>query len=1855
MKLHLNLTLRRALMAAMAMVAVHTAQADVSVTYNTGDAYITGEGTLTQSGWNGIWNKHKSGSLTIGTSEGAAVVTLDGKSTYNKAQYVFIGGVGNNSGGTVANDGTLNVGAATMNVEQELNVGSSQVGGTGLLTINGGTVNAANGLYVGVYEGNGIIEGTNATINVTSGKDGAAFAMGYRESIQGGEIVDTVVLSGNSKITVGAAGGAVDVTTIGRGGGMAILGLEDNTVATFHDQTIVGELSSSNGSIYVYDNSTLNLGSQTVLGVSAGAQGHIYVEGKLKTTGVITVGQGGSGSLTLAEDAQLTAKDIVLGSLSSGDGVLGMYGDATATVERLFIGADGKGNMYLADNARLTASKLIDVGASAGSLDQSSTLVTAEGTELKTPELYIGATTTGSAEINGKLQADSIYLGTGATGKGTLAIGESAQVSPIKNLYAGYNGTGVVTTEADLAAQNVYIAGAQSSYTAADGTSTLTNVTVLEGKLITAEAATTIVGGELILQGAAQLINSGDTSVTNGLVLEGASIKVVDGTLTTTTLTNAGSITNKGTWNAASTTSSKGAITNEGTMNAGSLVSTDDTIKNSGTLNVNGSLTSNGSSITNSGDMVVAGSMNSSTSTITNTKDGEMTLKGSVMASAGTISNAGVLSVEGSLVTTAVSLVNDKTMYASGSITNTAGSITNNGTLDQDGVLTNVAGSITNNGTYLVDGTLSNTAGAITNAGSLTVNGTMTSSAATIANTGSIIVAKSLSTSAGIITNSGTITVEKGGSMISSNDTISLTDKGALNVAGSLITNRDTISVGKDASITVGGTMTSTGGSITNDGDFIVDGTMDATATTLTSNGTIAVGGSLVSSSLSGTGSVTIDEGADWTISGVTSQGSIANNGEITIKDTSSVVVTDKLSGTGSTTIVVGGRTGSTYDNAILSAGSMDSTFGVTVEILTSEAAALVGKDVNFLQVGGNLVEIDTFTVGEGWTIDWDNNRIYTGDTNSGQQLSFVGDETGMYFTKLGAVETIEVVTESAANVTVELEVVTETAQTVTETGKEIVTEGTDEALQDFITKDDSVKSVEIGRGLDENQEEVRTNVIIGKNVTSSGDADSTKVQSIVVNQKTTVEIAGTEDQEGETKEIKETVGVSGVALVLDGTSKHEGSGKDSGAELGFKADSSVGSLATKDDEGNTVINEVSKIDVVHVSEGADVTVANMSMHSTHALTVSDGATLTFDGVSLHVGGTTDINLTKEVEVKVYDEQGEIVKVENEAGELVDKTETKVVESDTHLTTDTVIANATLVITGGSEVKFEKIDSGNADTTFGSTTITNSVVEVAGTGTVLGDSQEHMQQIQFDEASQVIVKDEAKVDNAVFSNGAALTSVGGTVTNVTFDSGTTLKGTGSVSNVTVAQGGKLTVGNSPGKMEANNLTVDGEVEFFIITNSEEWQRYDGTSGSLSTDYQTGSFSQLIVGENVTLNGKVTIVYQEKLADGTYANCDDQQAARDEVAYVFTEGDGIRFVDGNLENLTLGSGYWFDTTTLPELEDGMFWDFSDFLTGGVITVVGEILEEPGRIANTLVSAGETVLDFGRVAESQAALRQAGTTRTWASALAMFDSVDGSTTTNGYDYNAWGAAVGVDHAFSRNTVIGAAFGCTWGENESERGNEYYGAGSVDQDSKMVALYGTHKFQTKGLLNDMKLSAFAAYGWFTNDSTRKALNSESTATAEWDSEAWVLSASVSRDITTDGGVVVTPYVGVEYTKATMDSFTEKGRVATADYTADEDYSNLSVKVGVNVSKTFGSFTPYAGISYINDVDRTAGKVTATGRRGAISAKSALPGRDALQLRAGATWQLTESMDLNAGYTAELRDKATEQRANVGIGITF
>ena len=1454
MKLHLNLTLRRAVLAAMAMVAVGTAQAETTTYNGKGDAYITGEGTLESNEWNDIWNKHKSSTLTIGTSEGAAVVGLE-KKTYNKGQIIFIGGRGNNSDATTGSNGTLNVGSGTLNVSNAIHVGNSQSQVTGMLTINGGSVIAGSELTVGAYKGTGMVDVKNGSLTVKTDADGGVLRVGYHNGGHNTHQEDGILLIG-STLTVGEAGGAKDLTSIGHENSVAALVLTEASTATLHDQTIVGEGAGSNGSIIVEGGGSLTLGSLTVLGYASSAQGSIEIAetGSAKAD-VMTIGAAGKGEVSV--DGNLSANTIILGEQKSGSGILSIS-NGTTTVK---------------------------------------------------DDLYVG------------------YLGTGKV--------------------SNYDG-------GTLNAGNVYVVGKDSllSTTGVDGTSTqttMTNATVLAGSINTYEYASTDIKGELILAEGGKLFNEG-------------TVNIKDVTITDTGI-----------------------------------------VENDGTLNI-----------------------------------------------AGTAAN-------------------------SGDITNTA----------------------------------------------------------------------------------------------------------TLNITGAMLNE----------------------GSITSDNKLNIDGSMSSLGT------------------IDGVGTTTVTDKASLAILGSTTQGNVSNTGDITIKGAGRLT-SDDLTGNGNTTIVVDG---SIVNGTVVTLGETPEN-SIDVDIDMADASALVGKDVCFVEEAGVLTGLDQdgdFELVNNETAEFKWGKNYIGYTDgSGKdaknnRLHFTTYEGtndgigGMKFTGIDAnVVEVEISKDNVtfnddyqpenfdnSNVTTEIydRDVEGTATAGTEINKDKV-EGT-------ITESETAATATLTDKIDQG---AAHNIVIGADVDITNPGGMT-VKSTATVQNTTIQ----ESSSSVTETKSDVIGTGGLALSFTGKSSIVGDAASKGI-LGFE-EGSAGSMTVKNENDEDEVYEVVLIDTISFEAGADVTLENVDIHSTHAMTMHGDDTeegrvkLTLNGGSIFIGGSNDVNLTYTAKVNVYDNDGNVVGTKEEQR-----------DSGNHITTESVLKNADIELNGDTHLAFKTIND-SAHEHHGHTYLNNSTVTLKGGDATLG------------------------VETGVEDKDHPMQTV-------VFQQNSALKGTGHVSKIRMDKGTTLTVGNSPGVLKVSDAEFnETRIQFHFITSSDAWSASGNTS---STDKDTGAVSQLLVDKAVTLNNAIIEIVYEKAEDAS--NDGYSASSKDEMDVAFEDGATITLITGNLDALS-GSTYTFDANTwLPELEEGLFWDTTQLFTTGQISVYAEILEEPVRVANSMVSAGETVLNFGRVAESQAKLRKAGTTRVWGSALASFDSVDSDGARTGYDYNSWGGAVGVDHAFTSRTVLGVAFGCSWGENEAEKGNGYYNGGSIDQDATMVGLYGTHKFRTKGLMNDMKLSAFAAYGQFENSSSRKALKSGHNATAEWDSDAWVLSASLSRDITTDSGLVVTPYVGVEYTKAGMDDFTEKGKSYNASYTAEEDYSNLAVKVGVSVSKTIGSFTPYAGIAYINDVARDTPKVTARGKR-TITGEASMPGRSAVQLNLGTGVQLSDSWDAYAGYTAELRSKATEHNVNVGVGYTF
>lgn len=684
-----------------------------------------------------------------------------------------------------------------------------------------------------------------------------------------------------------------------------------------------------------------------------------------------------------------------------------------------------------------------------------------------------------------------------------------------------------------------------------------------------------------------------------------------------------------------------------------------------------------------------------------------------------------------------------------------------------------------------------------------------------------------------------------------------------------------------------------------------------------------------------------------------------------------------------------------------------------------------------------------------------------------------------------------------------------------------------------------------------------------------------------------------------------DTIAQSSDSLVLDFEADTELDGGTEGGTLGF-GEAAKGEKVTVKTNGATSTGIITSIDIIK-NEGKNVTLTNMEVKADRALEMNGGE-LTLKNTQMTVGGH-----------KLTDEEHKQLSI----GTQTVKIETgKAAEAHLDLHTNTKVKGGKLVLdgTGGKATVFKADfmkdeDGKTADTT----------VEFHGTEIDLIDSQRG-----HDDKHYVAFGGDKDKHQTIHLHDAHL------------------HGTGHVKNVHM-HGGKFGIGNSPGVMSITDADFAGTTwTFHLITNPRDttWE----ANGANATPGD--AFSQLeLVGANTASGITILLNYQTE-STGTYTNTD-----RSAFGTRFEEGASITLINTSAGSIT--GNYTFKADTLPELaEAGLMWDTSRLFSTGAIYVIAEMTAEPGRLANTMAAAAGTTGTFGRLGMQQLDAPRLNGTNVWAQAFA--DCQDRNTTDgrNGFDSNATGFALGVDKQFKKMPVIlGAAIGTSNGTIKPNRGSATYTAGKIDQDGTQLGVYGRYTVGSPNMENKVTIDGYISYGAYENDSYRSSYATGKAATASWDEDAWAMGLTVTRNYKLREHTFISPYVGVEYTTADMDSVTERSQ-SSVRYSADDSYRNLALILGVSAHREYGlrngqKLTPYASIALSQDIMRQDAKVTATSAAGTTTDESAHQGRTALQFSVGATWQISNHWSMNAGYSIETREDAVDQ--NAGIGATY
>ncbi|MCI7699087.1 MAG: autotransporter outer membrane beta-barrel domain-containing protein [Akkermansia sp.] len=473
-----------------------------------------------------------------------------------------------------------------------------------------------------------------------------------------------------------------------------------------------------------------------------------------------------------------------------------------------------------------------------------------------------------------------------------------------------------------------------------------------------------------------------------------------------------------------------------------------------------------------------------------------------------------------------------------------------------------------------------------------------------------------------------------------------------------------------------------------------------------------------------------------------------------------------------------------------------------------------------------------------------------------------------------------------------------------------------------------------------------------------------------------------------------------------------------------------------------------------------------------------------------------------------------------------------------------------------------------------------------------------------------------------------------------------VSGTGTMNKVSMS-GGSLTIGNSPGKMTiADSEFSDSTWSFYFITDAT----WNVTGANTTTNPDDGAFSQLVVGNGNSASG-ITVKIRYEDAAGVDKTKDDFEP-------VLGAGFSVKLID-NAQSLTLGGGNTVDASTLPTLQAGLLWDTTRLFSTGSLYVIHDMVADAGRIANTLVSAADTTVSFGRLARDHAKDARRSGVNAWVSGFGTYLNHSNAGGRTGFEYNTHGYAVGVDTELSKGLVTGVGFGQSFGKHKPNRGDAFYNAGEIDQDGLLAGIYASQTFDCRKSDDTVELDGYVAYGRYDNKSKRTCVINGTQANADWKEDTMAAAVSLTRRIKLPENAELTPYVGAEYRWANMKDAIERNRSAVRY--EGTSYQNLSLSVGIGCNKTYSltptqKLTPYASLAYVGDVMRKDAKVTAHTPSGeTVVDKSAPHGRSALQVRVGAVWQVTDSWSIHAGYTGEIRYGADDHSANVGVSYSF
>lgn len=299
-----------------------------------------------------------------------------------------------------------------------------------------------------------------------------------------------------------------------------------------------------------------------------------------------------------------------------------------------------------------------------------------------------------------------------------------------------------------------------------------------------------------------------------------------------------------------------------------------------------------------------------------------------------------------------------------------------------------------------------------------------------------------------------------------------------------------------------------------------------------------------------------------------------------------------------------------------------------------------------------------------------------------------------------------------------------------------------------------------------------------------------------------------------------------------------------------------------------------------------------------------------------------------------------------------------------------------------------------------------------------------------------------------------------------------------------------------------------------------------------------------------------------------------------------------------------------------------------------------------LSETADSSGEAAVMASLVELFETTPQTNGLYGVWGKGIGRTASIDGTGAMPGFASRTLGGLVGIDGPVNDRLTVGLAGGYTYSLTEESGGSE------VKTYSPRAMVYGSYALADPkdgtALLRDTVVDFSVGYGWHRIDSERKIAATGETAVGKNTAHELNAGAQLRRQITlpdlgVDGvsGLILTPRVGVGYTRLMEGDFVEHGTLANNLSVHERNSNSIRPVVGLGL----GGVLDIAGttvhstldVAYTHEVaSKTPSRFDIGG--GSFSQSGTTPSRGELTVGTGFGVDLTDSLSATVSYEAIL-----------------